>query len=209
MIEVISSANRERYVDELDQIFRLRHRVFNERLGWDVASVDGRERDAFDDLDPVYLFGRGPTGEVSATWRLLPTTGPNMLRDTFAHLLGERPVPCHPAIWETSRFAVETEAGDDEGLALVGRVTRELFCGLVEWGMANGVREIVAVYDVRIAKLHPRIGCRPKWRTKGQRMGNTIAMVGAFDLDEAVLSKMRARVGVTAPVLVTAAADAA
>ncbi len=88
MIEVISSANRERYSNELDQIFRLRHRVFKQRLDWDVASVDGRERDAFDDLDPVYLFGRGPTGEVNATWRLLPTTGPNMLRDSFAHLLG-------------------------------------------------------------------------------------------------------------------------
>ncbi len=90
-----------------------------------------------------------------------------------------------------------------------GEGQTELFCGLVEWGMANGVREIVAVYDVRIAKLHPRIGCRPKWRTKGQRMGNTITMVGAFDLDEAVLAELRARAGITAPVLVTATADAA
>ncbi len=40
-------------------------------------------------------------------------------------------------------------------------------------------------------------------------MGNTITMVGAFDLDEAVLAELRAGAGITAPVLVTAAADAA
>ena len=40
---------------KLEGMFRLRHEVFKERLAWEVGSVAGKERDLFDDLDPVYI----------------------------------------------------------------------------------------------------------------------------------------------------------
>ncbi len=90
----------------LDAVFRLRHEVFARRLRWQVDSVDGRERDEFDDLAPHYVVTLGPDGQVTGCCRLLPTEGPYMLRDVFAAALGGRTAPCSPDIWEISRFCV-------------------------------------------------------------------------------------------------------
>ena len=75
-----------------DGMFALRHRVFRERLGWDVNSVAGREHDLYDDLHPVYLVCRDDKQTVGC-WRLLPTTGPYMLKDVFSDLLHGHPLP--------------------------------------------------------------------------------------------------------------------
>ena len=37
-------------------MFRLRARVFADRLKWDVPVSDGMERDRYDDEGPVYLI---------------------------------------------------------------------------------------------------------------------------------------------------------
>ena len=64
--------------------------TFSERLGWDVVVKDGYERDEFDDANPLYLVSVDPnTNEYWGSLRLLPTTGPNMLRDVFPFLLEE------------------------------------------------------------------------------------------------------------------------
>ncbi len=69
-------------------MFRNRAETFAERLGWEVVVKAGRERDAFDDANPLYLVSVDPvTEEYWGSLRLLPTTGPNMLRDVFPHLL--------------------------------------------------------------------------------------------------------------------------
>jgi len=43
---------------------------------------------------------------VVGCWRLLPTTGPYMLKDIFSHLLWGKPAPEQPDVWEISRFAI-------------------------------------------------------------------------------------------------------
>ncbi|MDZ7811093.1 MAG: acyl-homoserine-lactone synthase [Arhodomonas sp.] len=86
----------------LDGIYRFRHRVFHQRLGWEVSSARGREMDEYDDLDPVYIAYRRSAEEVIGTFRLLPTTGPYMLRDVFPQLLRGEPFPA-PAMSGSSR----------------------------------------------------------------------------------------------------------
>ena len=133
---------------------------------------------------------------------MLPTTGPYMLRDVFSELLEGRPAPRDPAVWECSRFAVETEGGaNGDGLAAFGRSTSEIFCGLVEFCIASGIRQIVTVYDVRIARLLPRIGCTPIWRSRSRRIGNSLALAGAFDIDTEVLSRIKNAGGIDASVI--------
>src|SRR5690348_10357820 len=90
---------------QLEGMFRLRHEVFKERLDWEVGSRAGKERDVFDDLDPVYIVCE-KDGDVLGSWRLLPTTGPYMLQDVFPELLHGQPAPNAPHVWEISRFAV-------------------------------------------------------------------------------------------------------
>src|ERR1700716_3981750 len=99
MPETGSATNRR-----LEGMFRLRHEVFKERLAWEVGSQNGRERDMFDDLDPVYIVCE-EGNDVLGSWRLLPTTKPYMLKDVFPELLYGMPAPEAPDVWEISRFA--------------------------------------------------------------------------------------------------------
>ena len=201
MIRIIAPENYRAYRAELHAMHRLRCRVFRDRLGWDVTIHDGEERDQFDTRDPVYILAFDEREVLVGSWRLLPTTGPNMLRDVFKKLLDGRELPEDPQIWECSRFSVDCEDSDDNSLTAVNRVTQELFCGLIEFCLEQGIRQMVTVYDIRIARLLPRVGCRPIWRTRPQRIGNTSALAGLFATDRATLEEIRRRAGISGSVI--------
>jgi hypothetical protein len=55
----------------LDRIYRLRALVFDRRLGWDVVVDNGREIDAFDDLDPTYIVVLTSAGDVAGCARAI------------------------------------------------------------------------------------------------------------------------------------------
>ena len=63
MIIVIDALNRHLHEGILDDMFRLRARVFADRLGWEVTIEEGREIDAFDALDPAYVVGLDEEGD--------------------------------------------------------------------------------------------------------------------------------------------------
>jgi acyl homoserine lactone synthase len=185
----------------LREMHRLRYRVFTERLRWTADATSGEERDRFDDLDPVYVIALDDLGKVVGSWRLLPTTGPYMLRDVFSQLLDGQPAPQNSLFWECSRFAVEYTPGQRDGLNMISHVTGEIFCGLVEYCRASGIREIVTVYDVRIARLLPKIGCKPYRRTRTQRVDGVPVLAGFFAIDHSVLEQIRTTNGITASVV--------
>ena len=93
MIQLITPDQYAVFVRELFEMHRLRYRVFKERLGWDVEVSGDMEIDAFDASQPVYLLQKGDTERIQGCVRLLPTTGPTMLRDTFPALLDGQPAP--------------------------------------------------------------------------------------------------------------------
>ena len=197
---VIRIVTSHQYTDNqplLTQMHRLRYRVFKERLGWDVECHGDQERDDFDLLNPVYILALDRDEDVVGCWRLLPTTGPNMLRDVFPFLLTERAVPEDPLTWECSRFAVDCPAEGDNCLSTLNRLTSELFCGLIHYCLDQGIEQVVTVYDLRIARILPRVGVHPQWRTKPQRIGKMSALVGLFDINEAVLGAVMRNAGIT------------
>jgi acyl homoserine lactone synthase len=71
----------------VDEMHQLRARVSAGRLGWRVKIEYGRERDEYDALDPTYILALTDRGDVAGCVRLLPTTGPTMLSQTFSQLL--------------------------------------------------------------------------------------------------------------------------
>ena len=191
VIHLVGPADYQAYAEQLDAMHRLRYRVFKERLGWSVHTTDGRERDEFDDLDPLYLLAMDEGGEVVGSWRFLPTTGPYMLRDVFSHLLEGQPAPSDIGTWEGSRFAVERSRRRGSSLASIGQVAGELLCSVVETCMAMGVRELITVYDRRMARLLYRMGCPPRRQSRGQTVGQGLAMAGYFDMTDDVLDSIR------------------
>ncbi|MGB0671208.1 MAG: acyl-homoserine-lactone synthase [Rhodospirillales bacterium] len=204
MIHVVTPAQYGAYGKELDAMFQLRHRVFKERLGWDVKSIRGRERDAYDDLDPVYFLNLDDDGELVASWRLLPTEGPYMLKDIFAELMQGEACPVSPKVWECSRFSVDPGEVKDVN-ATINRFTSELVIGMLEYCMAAGIDDVISVYDIRIARMFPRIGAGPNWQKKPQRIGKTIAVAGNFPVRPYMVDGVRAASGIRGSVFADAA----
>src|SRR5438270_5279176 len=110
MIRLIQGVDRARFGFEIDAMHRIRALTFADRLGWEVKVVDGWEIDEFDSINPLYLLSIDPrSGAVRGSLRLLPTTGPNMLRDVFSVLLDTGEVIESAVVWESSRFSIHPQ----------------------------------------------------------------------------------------------------
>lgn len=201
MIEIITPALYDDYADELDQIFRLRCRVFQEQLGWDVSAVNGRERDQFDDLGPVYLIGRDEVGAVVATVRLLPMSGPCMLNGVFRQLLDQDAPAQIEFHWEASRLAIEIRSYAARHLCIANRFTRELYAAVAELGLINGIEKILTIYDPVTERFVSRLGIRPSWRGPEIKFGKTTAVAVSFDVTPSALQAIRRSGRLTGSVL--------
>jgi acyl homoserine lactone synthase len=209
MLKVIEGADASSYPREMDAMFRNRAEVFSERLGWEVMVKGGYERDRFDELDPVYLVSVDPrTGQYWGSLRLLPTTGPNMLRDVFPQLLEEGEVVESATIWESSRIcAASQHARPDRSRNGVAYVLNELIAGIGEVALMAGLTQIVSVFDARIYRILKACGCEPQIVGRPQRIGEVMAYAGLFEPDPARLAAFRAELGMGDSVLAPGAKE--
>jgi acyl homoserine lactone synthase len=175
---------------KLDGMFRLRHEVFKERLDWEVGSQAGKERDMFDDLDPVYIVCED-AGEVLGSWRLLPTTQPYMLKDVFPELLYGMPAPEAPDVWEISRFAVSKRMANNESLGTINTVTNLLLEQLFTFAARRNISRIVAVADVRFERILKRAGLLTQRFGPPLQIGVTKAISGYADVSDLNVRRMR------------------
>jgi acyl homoserine lactone synthase len=200
MIQLITSDRYGEFVELLAEMHRLRFRVFKGRLDWDVETAGDMEVDDFDALQPAYLLLRASDGPVRGCVRLLPSTGPNMLRDTFPILLDGQAAPSSSDIWESSRFALE-QAHVDHGAQNVARLTYELFAAMVEFGLARKLTSIVTVTDVRMERILRRAQW-PLYRIgTAKPVGNTKAVAGHLEISKAALLRLRSGGDLHGPVL--------
>ncbi|RWD42766.1 acyl-homoserine-lactone synthase [Mesorhizobium sp.] len=205
MILAIEGVDRHLYPDLFEQMFRMRAAVFAGRLGWDVTVADGRESDRFDAEDPLYLLCVDQvTQQLKGAVRLLPTTGPNMLRDVFAVLVPDGSVES-PLIWESSRFAVNPELAigpaRPDANHIVNTTTVELLCGLVEAAQLAGVEHIVSVFDARMARIFRTIDCPYDVIGVPTRIGRTMTYAGLFEVSDAMRRRLGNKAGLGKPVL--------
>jgi acyl homoserine lactone synthase len=136
----------------LSQMHRLRHRVFREKLHWNVSGENGEEIDDYDALEPHYMVAL-ENGEATACWRLLPTQGPYMLRNTFSELLRGESLPERRDVWELSRFAVLSPAQRYNGQIHLSDVAFEMFSRLIQFADDRGIRRYVTVVSTSVERL--------------------------------------------------------
>ncbi len=149
------------YADELhrfprlaETMFRDRADQFQRRLGWEVTvDADGFERDAYDDLNPLYVIWEGAGGLHRGSMRFLPTTGRTMINEHFRDLLGGGTL-CSPLIWECTRFCLARGAES--------RVAAALMLGGGELMRHFGVRHFAGVFDARMVRIYRMIGSSPE-----------------------------------------------
>jgi len=198
VLKVIEGKRSSLYPMEMDAMFRNRAQIFSERLGWEVTVKDGYERDTFDDANPLYLISVDPhTNEYWGSLRLLPTTGPNMLRDVFPFLLSEGEYIESATIWETSRIcAVSSEGQPERSQNGVSLALGELLAGIGEVAIIAGLTQIVAVFDARIYRILKAAGCDPQIIGAPRRIGGTMSYAGLFDTGEGPLQAIRDALGI-------------
>jgi N-acyl-L-homoserine lactone synthetase len=193
MIRVVTKDNAERYVGSLYQMHRIRKAVFKDRLGWDVTVSGELEVDEYDALGPSYLLSIDRYGILNGCVRLLPTTGPNMLRDIFPSFVTKAAVPRGERVWEASRFAVSRNTTAAE--AGLSQTTYDLLIGVLKFGLSNGISTIVCVVDLRMERILRRAGWQLERLGPAHRIGSTIAMAGQLDVSAQILRRLEARVG--------------
>lgn len=195
MLEIIvtgSTYGRPVSAALLDSMFRLRSSVFSDRLGWAVNSIHGRECDCFDELEPIYMIARDSSQPDRALgcWRLLPTSGSNMLRDVFPELLGGVPMPCDPRVWEISRFAVATETQERGPTFGFGEIPVAMLRGLFHFSRARGIHAFVGVTSVAIERLTRNLELPMRRYAPACRIGGVLSLAFHLPMDkqaEAVL----------------------
>jgi len=205
MLQLITPQNSQDYTADLAEMHRVRFRVFKGRLEWDVEIDGDMERDKFDALGPVYILQRDSAGRVCGCVRLLPSSGPTMLQDVFPALLAGDPMPSDPAVWETSRFALDIPETCPKGAGGIAVYTYELFAGIVEFSLSRGIREIITVTDAGVERILRRANWPLRRIGQSLRIGDTLAVAGTVDISIDVLNRLRSRGGLQGPMLWTPA----
>ena len=211
MLKLIEGSKASLFPREIDAMFRNRAEIFSEQLGWDVIVKDGYERDRFDDLSPLYLVSVDPVTErYWGSLRLLPTTGPNMLRDVFPQLLEEGEVVESATIWESSRICAVAAPGQPaRSKNGVGYVLSELIEGIGEVALMAGLTQIVSVFDARVLRVLKAVGCEPEIVGRPQRIGGVMAYAALFEPNPDRLETFRTEMGMGDSVLAAGAKELA
>jgi len=202
LIRLVEGARSTHFSPEIEAMFRNRAEVFFDRLNWNVVVRNGYERDRFDDEYPLYLISLDQdSGNYRGSVRLLPTIGPNMLRDVFPFLLAEEETLESATIWEASRFCAVASQTPEHHKNGVSPAFAELLAGIGEVAIRSGWTQIVAVFDERIFRVLKAAGCNPQIIGKPSRIGKTLSFAGLFDVGQSQLRAMRDAVGICGPVL--------
>jgi acyl homoserine lactone synthase len=201
MMQLITAEYYSQFINDISDMHRLRLRVFGQRLDWDVQISGDMEIDEFDALHPVYLIQRASDNRIQGCVRMLPSTGPTMLRDTFPILLDGAQAPTSPNIWESSRFALDLPSHRAKTTRGLATATYELFAGMIEFGLSRQLTDIVTVTDTRMERILRRAGWPLRPIGKPHAIGNTLAIAGYLETSTESLTRLRTAGGLTGPVL--------
>lgn len=187
----------------LDQMYRLRAKVFVDELGWDVSVRDGLERDAYDDCNPVYLVWTDKNRRnLYGSVRLLPTTGPTLLYDVFRATFPDDLCLVAPGIWEGTRLCVNSRllARDFPHIT-----TRKAFCimllALCETALAHHVHTLISNFEPPTRRLYRAAGAPLHEIGSSNEFGRRPVCAGLFPVSPSIRDRMREAIGVNLSLL--------
>ena len=198
MIIVVDGINKSKFTTILDDMYKLRARVFQERMGWDVRVTNGRETDEFDELNPAYVISLDDDYQVVGCARLLQTTGPHMLSDVFFDILDGEPPLRSATIWESTRFCVDRDRlANSPTHNSVSHATAELMIGIMEYARDSGIADIITVIDPLMDRVMKRSENAPYgYVGKTADMGKVKALAALVDCTDERINKVRAFAGI-------------
>lgn len=165
------------------EMYRLRHKIFHDRLGWEVTSDNGMEHDEFDRANPVYvLVRRDDDGELVGCWRMLPTVGPYMLKDIFPQLLHGQPAPQQNDVWELSRFAIDSDRVESGSFGLSDTPIR-MIQAAVRFAQQNGIQRYVSVTSTAVDRMFRKAGIHMTRLGEPIKIGKVSTVAVTMEID--------------------------
>jgi acyl homoserine lactone synthase len=180
-ITVARAGERGLHAALLDSMFRLRADVFHHRLGWEVRVEDGREHDWFDLIGPYYLVAHHDGFDALGCCRLLPTLGPNMLRDIFPFLLDGAPVPAADNIWEVSRFAISSRCS--QGAFGFSEIPALILAEMILFAGRQQIESLIGVTSAPVERMLKRMGLHVERLGAPQRIGQVMSLAFRIPVD--------------------------
>ncbi|QKV19280.1 acyl-homoserine-lactone synthase [Oricola thermophila] len=197
MFFLVQATDFGRHHGLLDQMFRLRKRVFFDELGWDVPVSGDIERDSYDDLKPAYLLWTDDEQTtLYGSLRLLPTTGPTLLNDVFRKTYPNNIDLCHPTIWEGTRMCIDTE---EIAMSLPDVTPQDamamMLVALGECALEHGIQTLVSNYEPQMKRIYKRAGAPLTEIGKADGYGRRPVCCGLFEVSERTIAQMREKTG--------------
>ena len=185
----------------LDQSFRLRKRVFADRLGWEVCVSGDRERDRYDDFHPAYLLWCDEDrSQLYGSVRLMPTTGPTLLYDVFRETFPDACDLIAPGIWEGTRMCIDEDAIDRDFPDLrPDRAFCLLLLALCEAALANGIHTMISNYEPHMRRVYKKAGAVFDELGRAFGFGKFPVCCGAFEVSPRILQQMREKIEISRP----------
>lgn len=205
MFITIQAQDYARHEGLLDQVFRLRKRVFHDELKWTVVAEGDYERDRYDDLGPAYIVwcdARKRT--LYGVMRLLPTTGPTLLYDVFRRTFPHAAELSAPGIWEATRTCIDTETlARDHPEVDPARAFGLICLAACECALAHGIHTIVSNYEPHLKRVYRRAGVAMDELGQADGYGRRPVCCAAFEISPRVHSNMQAALGIRKPLYQT------
>lgn len=204
MFITIQAHEYQQYPELMDQMFRLRKRVFADELKWDVPVVGDYERDVYDNHRPVYLMWCDNTcTKLYAVVRLMPTTGPTLLYDVFRETFPDVLSFEAPGIWEATRMCIDAEKVTTDFPDLPsGNASALMFLACYEVGLAHGIHSMISNYEPQMRRIYQRSGAAFSEIGRADGYGKRPVCCGHFEISKSVLSSMKEKMNVTEPIYV-------
>ncbi len=138
---VISIENSHAYGGVMPSMLRLRYKEFKERQSYNIPTFKDMEYDTYDTPATVYIVWRDDDGEVRGCSRMAPTDRAYMIKDLWPDLVTELPLPSNTAIWESSRFCIDSSLPSQ----MRQQVKLEILQAKIEYSLAIGVMGMIGI----------------------------------------------------------------
>lgn len=201
MYLLIQAHEYQKHAHLLDQSFRLRKKVFADRLGWRVAVSGPYEKDRYDSYQPAYLIWCDELQtRLYGSVRLMPTTGPTLLYDVFRETFPDAFDLVAPGIWEGTRMCIDEDAvWQDFPDLRPERAFCLLLLALCEVALDNGIHTLISNYEPHMRRIYQRAGAEFDELGRADGFGKLPVCCGAFEVSSRVLEQMRDKTKVSRP----------
>lgn len=187
MIHSFSYDQRNNFLPFYEKMLLTREVFFRNHQEWHQALQVEPEEDEYDRrCNPLYIVATGEQTDGTASIRVLPTTGPTMLRQDFASLFRGCPDVISPDVWELSWFCTTADTA-----SLTGRnLMLDVMITLCDYALVNGVKQIIGTYPRSRLRLYRRLGVVPSVICSGDLNGHEFC-VGVLDINLLTLRHLR------------------